>query len=65
MLRNHALNQKFKQYYKIRGGTDLLPKAFASQLSEKIHYATPVVKIEHPCAGRYRQISPGGLVIMR
>ena len=58
MLRNHALNQKFKQYYKIRGGTDLLPKAFASRLSEKIHYATPVVKIEQHERGvtaRFRQ----------
>ena len=58
MLRNHALNQKFKQYYKIRGGTDLLPKAFASQLSDKIHYATPVVKIEQDAQGvtaRFRQ----------
>ena len=58
MLRNHALNQKFTQYYKIRGGTDLLPKAFASQLSEKIHYATPVVKIEQHAQGvtaRFRQ----------
>lgn len=51
MLRNHALNQKFKQYYKIRGGTDLLSKAFASRLSEKIHYAAPVVKIEQHARG--------------
>ena len=58
MLRNHALNQKFKQYYKIRGGTDLLPKAFASQLADKIHYAAPVVKIEQDTQGvtaRFRQ----------
>ena len=49
MLRNQALNRKLTQYFKIRGGNDLLPKAFASRLSEKIHYATPVVKIEqHP-----------------
>jgi monoamine oxidase len=51
MLRNHALNQKLTQYYKIHGGTDLLPKAFASRLSEKIHYATPVVKIEQHARG--------------
>jgi monoamine oxidase len=51
MLRNHALNQKFKQYHKIRGGMDLLPKAFASRLSEKIHYATPVVRIEQQTKG--------------
>jgi monoamine oxidase len=46
MLRNQALNQKLSQYYKIRGGNDLLPKAFAARLSEKIHYAAPVVRIE-------------------
>lgn len=45
MLRNHALNQKLDHYYKIRGN-DLLPKAFALRLSEKIHYAAPVVRIE-------------------
>jgi monoamine oxidase len=46
MLRNQALNQKFTRYYKLSGGTDRLPKAFASRLSAKIHYASPVVKIE-------------------
>src|SRR5262245_457620 len=46
MLRNQALNQKLNGYYKIRGGNDLLPKAFAARLSEKIHYAAPVVRIE-------------------
>jgi len=51
MLRNQALNQKLTRYYKIRGGTGLLPKAFASRLSEKIHYATPVVKIEQNAQG--------------
>ncbi len=51
MLRNYALNQKLKQYHKIRGGTDLLPKAFASRLSEKIQYASPVVKIEQHAWG--------------
>ncbi|HEX9423269.1 MAG TPA: NAD(P)/FAD-dependent oxidoreductase [Pyrinomonadaceae bacterium] len=51
MLRNHALNQKLNRYYKIRGGSDLLPKAFAVRLSEKIHYAAPVVRIEHGAQG--------------
>jgi len=46
MLRNQALNRKLNRYYKIRGGTDLLPKAFAAGLTEKIHYASPVVRIE-------------------
>lgn len=32
--------------YKISGGNDLLPKAFAGKLREKIHYGSPVVRIE-------------------
>jgi len=51
MLRNQALNQKLNRYYKIRGGTDLLPKAFAIRMSEKIHYAAPVVRIEQDPRG--------------
>jgi monoamine oxidase len=46
MLRRQALNQKLNRYYKIRGGNDLLPKAFAARLSEKLHYAAPVLRIE-------------------
>jgi monoamine oxidase len=33
--------------YVIRGGNDLLPKAFAARLADKIHYGAAVVKIEH------------------
>jgi monoamine oxidase len=51
MLRNQALNLKRKRYYKIRGGNDLLPKAFAARLAEKIYYATPVVRIEQSIEG--------------
>lgn len=32
--------------YKIDGGNDLLPKAFAEKLKAKIHYGSPVVRIE-------------------
>src|SRR5260370_8561955 len=32
--------------YKISGGTDLLPKAFAAELKDKIRYGSPVVRIE-------------------
>ena len=31
---------------KIKGGNDLLPKAFAERLANKIHYNSPVVRIE-------------------
>lgn len=46
MLRNQALNRERKEYYKIKGGNDLLPKAFATRLSEKVQYNAQVVRIE-------------------
>jgi monoamine oxidase len=51
MLRNQALNRKLTRYYKIRGGTDLLPRAFAVRLSDRIHYGAPVVRIEQDPRG--------------
>ena len=51
MLRNQALNQKLTRYYKIRGGNDLLPKAFAARLADRVHYAAPVVRIEQTAQG--------------
>jgi len=40
------LGGKPERWRKIKGGTDLLPKAFAKHLDGKIHYGTPVVRIE-------------------
>lgn len=34
------------RWQKIKGGTDLLPKAFAQRLASKIQYGSPVVRIE-------------------
>ena len=34
------------RWSKIKGGNDLLPKAFASRLANRIHYESPVVKID-------------------
>jgi monoamine oxidase len=34
------------RWSKIKGGNDLLPKAFAERLANKIHYNSPVVRIE-------------------
>ncbi len=51
MLRNQALNQKLTRYHAIRGGNDLLPKAFAARLAANIHYGAPVVRIEHDATG--------------
>jgi monoamine oxidase len=48
MTRNYGedLGGKPGRWHKIKGGSDLLPKAFAAYLSGKIQYGTPVVKIE-------------------
>ena len=34
------------RWSKIKGGNDLLPKAFSAHLADKIHYESPVVKID-------------------
>ena len=34
-------------YHRIKGGNDLLPKTLAAKLGDRVHYATPVVKIGH------------------
>lgn len=37
--------------YAIKGGNDLLPRAFAARMSEKIRYGSPVVRIEQDARG--------------
>ena len=34
------------RWSKVKGGSDMLPKAFAQRLADKIHYSSPVVRIE-------------------
>lgn len=51
LLREIAHRSKVKQNYYIRGGTDLLPRAFAAKLSERIRYGAPVVGIEQDSGG--------------
>ena len=48
MTRNYGeeLGGNPERWHKIKGGMDLLPKAFAQQLGNKIHYGSPVVRIE-------------------
>ncbi len=48
MTRNYGgeLGDGPEIWHKIKGGMDLLPKAFAAQLGDKIHYGCAVVKIE-------------------
>lgn len=47
VLRDDASFESAKSDFHIRGGNDLLPKAFAVRLKEKILYGSPVVRIEH------------------
>src|SRR5262245_33017168 len=50
-LREARLLQAQRREYKIRGGNDLLPKAFAARLARKILYGAQVVKIERDASG--------------
>jgi monoamine oxidase len=49
-----ALERPGATYYKIRGGNDRLPHAFALRLAEKIRYGSPVVRIERANSGSVR-----------
>jgi monoamine oxidase len=48
MTQNYGadLGGKPERWHKIKGGTDLLPRAFAKNLESKIVYGAPVVKLE-------------------
>lgn len=46
VLREVAQNQLADRTHTIRGGSDLLPRAFAARLSSKIYYGSAVFKIE-------------------
>lgn len=48
MTRNYGgeLGGKPERWHKIVGGTDMLPKALAQRLGEKINFGSPVVRIE-------------------
>jgi monoamine oxidase len=47
--------------YAIEGGNDLLPKAMALRLGERVHYGAEVVRIEHDEAGVRAVFKRGGL----
>ncbi|HYE15767.1 MAG TPA: FAD-dependent oxidoreductase, partial [Pyrinomonadaceae bacterium] len=51
VLRDSWHQRGSDQWLRVRGGNDLLPKAFASRLSDRIRYGTPVVRIEHDSRG--------------
>jgi len=46
-LREATHREMMKKSYRIRGGSDVLPRAFAARLADKIRYGAPVVRIEH------------------
>ncbi len=46
LLRESTHRAIMKQAYRIRGGSDLLPRAFAARLTDRIRYGAPVVRIE-------------------
>src|SRR5262249_27469711 len=62
-LRFSALNNSNKKratYFKIKGGNDLLPRAFADRLSNKIIYGAEVARIEQDSAGVRMTFIQGG-----
>ena len=46
MLQRYAVTRTDRPRYLIRGGSDLLPKAFAARLQGRIHYKSAVQRIE-------------------
>src|SRR5262252_4281118 len=50
-LRFSALNKKRSTYFKIKGGNDLLPTAFADRMSDKILYGAEAARIEQDSRG--------------
>lgn len=48
MTQNYGseLGERPETWHKIKGGMDLLPKALTAHLADKVHYGTPVVRIE-------------------
>jgi monoamine oxidase len=51
LLRDAAVARTTKQFLRIRGGNDLLPKAMAAVLSDRILYGAPVTRFEQNAAG--------------
>lgn len=47
ILRDWTHQARSRQNYRIRGGNDLLPKAFAERLKEQINYGAQALRIEH------------------
>jgi len=51
VLRDRETEFRGERWFRIEGGNDLLPRAFARRLSERILYGAPVVRIEQDAEG--------------
>ena len=54
------LGGKIARWSKIKGGSDLLPKAIAHRLADKIRYNSPVVRIDQDAKGTQAVFLHGG-----
>jgi monoamine oxidase len=54
------LGGKIARWSKIKGGSDLLPKAMAHRLADKIRYNSPVVRIDQDAKGAQAVFLHGG-----
>lgn len=59
-IRNTMRLDKSQDWFKIQGGNELLPLAFAKQLGDAIIYDAPVVQIEQDARGVSVRFSRGG-----
>lgn len=61
MLRDWAHLRKSKREYRIRGGNDLLPAAFATRLADKVIYGAEAVRVERTDQGVTVHFLQGGV----
>ena len=60
-LRNRAVQSRAQRWYRVRGGNDQLPKAFAASLADRILYGAPAVGVEQRADGVRVTYSRGGV----
>jgi len=60
LLREAAQRAAAKQSFTVRGGTDRLPLALASRLTDRIQYGSPVVRIEQDATAVRVVVKTGG-----
>ncbi|HEY0351598.1 MAG TPA: NAD(P)/FAD-dependent oxidoreductase, partial [Gemmatimonadales bacterium] len=60
LLREAAQRAAAKQSFTVRGGTDRLPLALASRLTDRIQYGSPVVRIEQDATAVRAIVKTGG-----